>query len=157
MKRTIAISALILAFALAMPVVAGEDGKCSHEAQVCLNYMAQHLQGRGWAGVDLDEGHDAMTVTQVFPGTPADRAGVKVGDQLVAINGVKIAEENEEKMQALMADMKPGKTFDYTLARKGKERQVSITLDEMPDEAIQRIVGAHMLKGHSTVEIASNE
>jgi len=142
---------------LVAPTLAGEGGKCDHEAQVCLNYMAQHLQGRGWAGVDLDESGEAVTVTKVYDGTPADKAGVRTGDQLIAVNGVRLAEENHEQLQALMADMKPGTKFDYTLARNGKERAVSLTLAEMPDEAIQRIVGQHMLKGHTTVEVASND
>jgi S1-C subfamily serine protease len=157
MRKSLAISILALAVALIAPAFAGEGAKCDHEAQVCLNYMAQHLQGRGWAGVDLDESGEIVTVKKVYAGTPAEKAGVRTGDQLIAVNGVQLAEENQEQLQVLMADMKPGKKFDYTLARNGKERNVSLTLAEMPDEAIQRLVGQHMLKGHSTVEMASND
>ena len=147
---------LILAIAIAIPAFAG-DGTCDHDSQVCLNYMAQHLEGRGWAGVDLDEGGDAIRVTEVYDGTPAQKAGIKVGDELVAVNGITISEENQEKVHALMAEMKPGKKFDYTIVRGGKQRNVSITLAEMPQEAIYRLVGQHMLEGHATIEVASNQ
>jgi predicted metalloprotease with PDZ domain len=154
MKKTIAL--LFLTAAIVTPAFAGEGESCDHEAQVCLNYMAQHLEGRGWAGVDLDESGEAITVTAVFDGTPAEKAGVKIGDQLVAVNGIRISEENEEKVHALMGEMTPGKTFDYTLSRNGRERNISIMLAEMPDEAKYKIIGRHMLQGHSTVEVASN-
>ena len=154
MRKTIAV--LFLAAAMVTPAFAGEGESCDHEAQVCLNYLAQHLDGRGWAGVDLDESGEAITVTAVFDGTPAEKAGVKIGDQLIAVNGIRISEENQEKMHALMGEMKPGKTFDYTIARNGKERDVSITLVDMPDEAKYKIIGQHMLQGHSTVEVASS-
>ena len=157
MRKSIAISILAVAVVLGAPALAGEGGKGDHEAQVCLNYLAQNLQGRGWSGVDLDESGETVTVTKVYQGTPAEKAGVRIGDQLISVNGVRLAEENQEQLQAIMAEMKPGKKFDYVLDRNGKERDVSLTLADMPDEAIQRIVGKHMLKGHATVEIASND
>jgi S1-C subfamily serine protease len=157
MRKSIAISILALVVVFAVPALAGEGGKCEHDAQVCLNYMAQHLQGRGWAGVDLDESAEAVTVNKVYEGTPAQKAGIRVGDQLIAVNGVQISEENHEQLQAMMAAMKPGKTFDYTISRSGKERSVKLTLAEMPEEAVHRIVGQHMLQGHTAIEVASNE
>lgn len=159
MKKSFLMLALVAALVLTAPALAGEEGKCDHEAQVCLNYLAKNLQGRGWAGVELDEADQTMTVTKVYDDTPARRSGVKVGDQLVAVNGLRLGSENEETkaaLQAMWSEMKPGKTFSYTVLRGEKERSIDITLAQMPDDAMQRLVGKHMLEGHATVEVASN-
>ena len=150
----------IIAFAvavLATPIVAGEEGyRCEQSAQDCLNYMAKHLKERGWAGVEMDHAEDGtLSVKEVYAGTPADQAGVKVGDVLVAIDGVQLAEENKAELQKVEAQMKPGNTVNFTIARKGKERDLSITLEPMPEDMLAKYIGKHMLE-HATVEVASN-
>ena len=50
---------------------------------------------------------------------------------------------------------KAGRTFEYTLARSGKERTVEVTLAPMSEEMVAKVVGAHMLADHSTYEMAS--
>ncbi len=149
MKKIALIAGLVVLTATALPALAGE---CSHETQTCLNYLAQNMGKRGWAGVDLNE--ETMEVTDVFPDTPAARAGVKTGDVLVAINGVRLNDGNEEALHELWGQMKPGKTFDYTVTRRGKEKEIRLTLAAMPEEAIARIVGEHMLD-HAEIEVAS--
>ncbi|MCP3980683.1 MAG: PDZ domain-containing protein [bacterium] len=151
MKKWIVALALLVALAF-VPALAGE--KCSHDADTCLNYLAKHMQGRGWAGVDMDE--STMTVTQVFDDTPADKNGVRVGDRLITVNGIELNEANEEALHAVMAEMLPGKTFTYTIERKGRPREVKLTLEAMPAEAIAMFVGKHMLDGHAAVEMAKN-
>jgi len=158
MNKTQRIVAVAMVFALAAvftPLLAGE-GKCDHEAQGCLNYLAQKLEGRGWAGVDMDHSDGAPRVTTVFDGTPADKSGVKVGDVLLAINGVKLNEENHEKLGKLEGKMKPGATFTYTISRNGKEKDITLALEAMPADAMATIVGKHMLDGHASIEVASN-
>ena len=53
--------------------------------------------------------------------------------------------------------MKPGKSFSYTLDRNGRERDVRLTLIEMPEEAVVRVIGKHMLHDHAAIEVASND
>ena len=124
--------------------------------QVCLNHMAASFKDRGWAGVEMAQSAGGPSVTEVHPGTPADRAGVKPGDVLVAINGTRLLPENQEKLAAYEADMKPGKSFTFTVARKGKERDVAITLADMPSEVAARLIGQHMMDQHTTIEVAAS-
>ena len=158
MKKWTAISmAMLLVLAIfGSQALAGEDHKCDHETEQCLNHMAEKLQGRGWSGVEMDYHDGAAAVKAVHAGTPADKAGVKVGDVLLAINGVEVNEENHEKLAAFEDQMKPGKSFDYTIGRNGKEKQIKLTLVDMPQSAVAAIVGDHMLTGHTSVELASN-
>lgn len=162
MKKSILIAAIVAVALVVLPAVAGEghaksaeyEKKCGADSQACLDWFANNYKNRGWAGVSLEETADGLTVTEVHPGTPAARGGVKVGDVLVAINGIEYAKENKEKMGALQAKMVPGAEFTYTVARKGKNKEISFALEEMPMDVVARMVGMHMLTDHAAVEVA---
>ncbi len=64
---------------------------CTYETQVCLDYMVEKMQGRGWLGIEYDNGSgaDYMRVLRIVPGSPAEAAGFLVGDQLISLNGAK--------------------------------------------------------------------
>ena len=153
-----------LAFAV-LPAIAGEghakaesaeyEKKCGADAQACLNWFAHKYEGRGWAGVSLEMSDDGLRVSEVHHGTPAAKAGVKVGDVLLAINGIEYAEENKEKMAKLEGQMLAGNEFTYTIARNGKNKEISFALAEMPMDVVARMVGMHMLNDHAAVEVAS--
>ena len=125
------------------------------DTQACLNAMAAKFKGRGWAGVSLDWSEGMLAIKEVHKGTPAEKAGVKPGDVLVAINGIEYAEENYAKIGEFESQMKPGKTFTYTISHKGKKRDVTVTLAEMPMEVVAAMVGAHLVTDHAVVEIAT--
>lgn len=165
MKKTFLI-AMAVGLALAvLPAVAGEEHdhaegaqyekKCGADAQACLNWFADHYKGRGWAGVSLEKSADGLRVSEVHYGTPAAKAGVKVGDVLVAINGIEYSKENKEKMAGLEKLMVPGQEFTYTVSRNHKNRDISFELDEMPMDVVASMVGMHMLNDHAAVEVAS--
>lgn len=158
MSRRIALWTLVFAVALALPLSAGEGHKkCEGDAQACLNKMAAKFKDRGWVGVELDHNKDgSMTVKKVIDGSPAQDAGLKSGDVLLAINGVKFAEKNKDKLKAAKSEMKAGNTIEYTVSRQGKTKDVAITLAPLPEDVMYAWVGQHMMQGHSTIEIASN-
>lgn len=167
MKKALLIAIVIgLTFAV-LPAIAGEghghakaasaeyEKKCGADSQACLDWFADNYKGRGWAGVSLEVSDDGLRVSEVHHGTPAAKAGVKVGDVLLAVNGIEYGEQNKEKMAALQAKMVPGNKFTYTIARNGKNKEISFALDEMPMDVVAREVGMHMLNDHAAVEVAS--
>ena len=165
MKKALLLSIVFgLTFAV-LPAIAGEghahaekaeyEKKCGADAQACLDWFSTNYQGRGWAGVSLEMSDAGLLVSEVHPGTPAAKAGVKSGDVLVAINGVEYAEGNQEKMAQFEKEMVPGKEFTYTIARNGKNKDVSFALAKMPMDVVARQVGMHMLNDHAAVEVAS--
>ena len=142
--------AVALAAALAAPLAAGEKGKkCEMDAQACLTKMAAALKGRGWVGIEMDDAAGRLTVTRVVPGSPAESAGLRSGDVLVALNGVPFGKENEAKVKASYKAMTPGAKITYTVQREGKDREVEVTLGKLPPEVLAQWVGAHMLEGHA--------
>jgi len=159
MKKAI-LTVALFGLVFALPAVAGEGhdhaekaSKCGADAQACLNYFAENYKGRGWAGVSLEQSDAGLTVAEVHPGTPAAQAGVKAGDVLLAVNGYEAGDESA--WAKLKGKMVPGAEFTYTVSRKGKEKDVSFELAEMPMDVVARMVGMHMLNDHAAVEVAS--
>ena len=127
---------------------------CSYELHACLDWFAEEYASRGWAGMQLDVSDHVYTVTEVQAGSPAAKAKVRVGDVLVAFNGVEFLEENDEKLAALQRKMKPGVQFTYTLKRGGKRRNVEVVLIKMPFEVVAQQAGMHLLTDHLEADLA---
>jgi predicted metalloprotease with PDZ domain len=158
MSRRIALWTLVFAVALALPLSAGEGHKkCEGDAVACLNKLVAKYQDHGWVGIELDQNKDgSMTVLEVIDGSPAQAAGLKSGDVLLAMNGVKFADNNKVKLKAAKKGMKIGSTIEYTVSRHGKTKDVAITLAPLPKDVMYAWIGQHMMEGHATIEIASN-
>ncbi|MCS7065486.1 MAG: M20/M25/M40 family metallo-hydrolase [Fimbriimonadales bacterium] len=60
----------------------------------------------------------------VSPNSPAEKAGLKAGDRLIAINGKRV--QNIEEMMALYAELEPGKPAEVTILRDGQEIKVQL-------------------------------
>jgi serine protease Do len=71
-------------------------------------------------------------VSNVEPNAPAAKAGLQTGDVIIAFNGKPIAESGE--LPAIVAETKPGETATARVWRNGAERDVKITVAEMPGD-----------------------
>ena len=169
MRKTCLVAlTLIVAVALATPALAGDCSsksatttahkahkKCEGSTQDCLNHMAAKLRAQGWIGIEAEHGEDgSVTITDVISGSPAADAGIRIGDQLVAMNGVELIEANYPKIKAMKAEMSPGSSVKYTVVRDGRKKKMAMTLAEMPDTVLAKWIGKHMIDGH--IEIAAN-
>ena len=86
---------------------------------------------QGYLGVgltDRTDGGQGAVIANVEPGSPADSAGVKEGDVVVAINNEPIA--GRTGMIATVRDAQPDETISITLERAGKTLTVKATLVE---------------------------
>ena len=152
-----AVMALAVA-AVALPVTAGDYGKkCTLSTQECLDMMAAKMKSSGWIGVELDHDDDtgAMSITKVIPGSPAEAAGLRVGDELYSLNGVKLAGAAEPALKQARGEWKPGQQVNYVVKRGGVEQKVNLTLAAWPADVLAKMVGQHMLE-HATMEVAKN-
>jgi len=73
-------------------------------------------------------------VANVEPGSAADKAGLKAGDVVLAVDGVKATESGD--LPRLIGEKRPGSTIKLEIWRDGKTRTVSATLDEMSPETV---------------------
>jgi serine protease Do len=76
---------------------------------------------------------DGVVVVQVEPGSPAEKAGLQVGDIILAYNGEKIEEGN--MLPRLVGNTKPGAQAKLDLWRKGERRSVTATVGELETPA----------------------
>ena len=84
---------------------------------------------RGWLGVTISPA-GSVIVTSVGKGTPAQLAGLEVGDLIVAFGGKKVADAYE--LVDLIAASKPGSKVVIDLNRGSNEKQVGVVLGSRP-------------------------
>ncbi|MBN2828703.1 MAG: trypsin-like peptidase domain-containing protein [Candidatus Cloacimonetes bacterium] len=72
-----------------------------------------------------------VLVAQVVEDTPADKAGLKRGDVILSIDGVKVP--NVAKFRIAIAHRPIGVPVEFEIMRKNKSKTISAVLTEYPD------------------------
>ena len=97
---------------------------------------------RGWLGVQIQpvtkdiadslglEEEKGALVAQPQDGSPADKAGIKAGDVVVAVDGDQV--DSPRDLARTIAGIEPGKSVEVTLWRNGKSQNVDLTLGTLP-------------------------
>jgi serine protease Do len=67
-------------------------------------------------------------VNTVNAGSPAEKAGVRRGDVITAVNGQSVKDGNTLKNE--VAELAPGSTVKLNVVREGKEHTINVTLAE---------------------------
>jgi S1-C subfamily serine protease len=78
-------------------------------------------------GIQLDDssGKAGARVREVSPGGPAEQAGVRAGDLVVAVNGTDVrGREPVARVVQLLRDVKPGDKVDLQVLRDGTTRDL---------------------------------
>ncbi|MEN6371927.1 MAG: PDZ domain-containing protein [Armatimonadota bacterium] len=76
-----------------------------------------------------------VRVTQVYPNSSASKAGLKIGDLIVALDGEEIPAsqpEDTEVLPAMIRQYKVGTNADLTVIRGKDEMKVTVQLEESP-------------------------
>jgi serine protease Do len=67
-----------------------------------------------------------VPISSVVPGSPADQAGLKVGDTITNVDGKKVSKGTE--LVADIAARKPGSKVNLGFIRNGKQQDTSVTI-----------------------------
>jgi serine protease Do len=71
-------------------------------------------------------GGPGLKVTKVFPGDPAEKAGIQVGDVLVLFQGKEV--RSLERLTELVGQELPGKVVSLEILRGGTSRKIEVEL-----------------------------
>ena len=86
---------LLLAVAVVLTAgvaFAGDHGAKSASAESCLAEKANKMARHGWLGLETEKAAGGgYAVTAVVAGSPAEAAGFRSGDVLLALNGIRFA------------------------------------------------------------------
>ncbi len=98
---------------------------------------------RGYLGVQIQEVNDELAesfdlpdmdgalVSDVFPDTPAEKAGLQAGDFIVAVDGKKVRNVNE--LRNRVAAIEPGTKVDMDVYREGSKKTLPVTIARQPE------------------------
>jgi len=96
-------------------------GKLGVGIQEITSDLAKGLALRDMRGV---------LVNSVGAGGPAERAGIRTGDIITAVNGTRVGDANA--LRNHIAGTAPGSDVTLTIVRDGREQQVHARLTELP-------------------------
>ncbi|MBS1262087.1 MAG: putative serine protease HtrA [Calditrichaeota bacterium] len=72
---------------------------------------------------------DGVIVTDVEPGSPGDRAGMKTTDIIVAINGIPVEHAGSIRQYFLNHDLRVGDEIEFRVFRNGDTHNLTLTLE----------------------------
>ncbi|HEU0273520.1 MAG TPA: Do family serine endopeptidase, partial [Candidatus Udaeobacter sp.] len=84
-------------------------------------------------------------VGEVVPNSPSQRAGIKTGDVITAVNGKKVADARE--LRLMIGTMAPGTKVQIEVNREGQTKTLNVQLAEMPATSAEQ--GAEVSPGES--------
>ena len=81
---------------------------------------------RGFTGIEYEEKDGKVTVKKVLTGSPADVAGLKVGDVITGVKTVTI--DSEKDLTRALAKAGVGTKWRFNVSRGGKDEEVVVEL-----------------------------
>lgn len=97
----------------------------------------EHRVSRGSIGIMFDAVENpaitrvygsgsGVTISSVVAGSPADQAGLKVGDTITTVDGKKVTKGSE--LVSDIASRKPGSKVELGFMRNGKQQETAVTI-----------------------------
>jgi len=101
---------------------------------------------RGWLGIGIQDlkgelaeyygikDGNGVLVTEVFPGDPADKAGIKPQDIILEVNGKEV--KNSWELTGMIADIGVGETVNIKALRDGKKEIFNVKIAKREEAKI---------------------
>ncbi len=116
-----------------------QDEKSARPAKAWLGVQTQVLTSEVARALQL-EGRKGVRVTEVLPDSPAAKAGVKVGDVFLKLDGQVIAAStpsDQELFENLIRAYKVGGAAELEGVRAGQPLQLTATLGRQPKASVE--------------------
>lgn len=103
--------------------------------ETALNKMGLALKWneptQAYLGVDWEWSGDRAIVRQVTLDSPAYKAGINAGDEVLFLNGLRFLKEDAERFSTMVV---PDETYDFVISRLGKLTLIPVLLEKAPKE-----------------------
>jgi serine protease Do/serine protease DegQ len=124
-------------------------------ASVMTSLVATGKVTRGYLGVGtqtvtsdlgdqlgLSKDAKGVVVTDIFPDSPAEKAGLKSSDVVLEANGKPIA--STEELRLMIAEMMPGSKIAIKIVRNGQPSVITVTLGTLAEKPNELIAGVNI-------------
>lgn len=119
-----------LAFAIPINMVKQMIPSLVKEGRLVRSYLGVGIED---APLDEKTGTRGALVSRTYKGTPADKAGILPGDQILAIDGVGVRDSSQMRWLVSIAGI--GRKVTLRVVRDDKAFDLPVTLEELPRKA----------------------
>jgi predicted metalloprotease with PDZ domain len=149
MRIRFSIVAVSAAVVIAATLAADEAKKCTASARECEQHIRQMLSGRRYLGVQLVELNPGLAIKTVVPDGPGERADLRPGDRLMAVNGRSTLQATIRDFKEILGDAKETGRLNVIVQRRGFLKRIDVRLEPYSKAQIDKIVAQHLAESHS--------
>jgi S1-C subfamily serine protease len=93
-----------------------------------LNAIKAYFNGHYWFGYDMSKkAEGGYMIDEIYPGMPFDKAGIKIGDIILTINGQEVKNVVEKKIKAVrFTDIFSPDPVNFVIKQNGVEKHYTI-------------------------------
>ncbi len=121
-----------IAFAIPSETASSVIGQLQSGGEVVRGWIGVQIQGIDKAiadGLGLSQEGGAL-VADVVAGAPAEKAGFRVGDAILSVNGEPVKDSRDLSLR--ISRLQPGETVKVVIWRDGKQQNFDVTLGTLP-------------------------
>lgn len=90
-------------------------------------------QSPAWLGLRLKTDHGRLKVMVVLADSPGEAAGIYAGDEILALDGIRV---DEERLKARIAERSPGQSVTISLFRRDDLLHIPLQLGAAPPDTL---------------------
>jgi serine protease Do len=118
-----------LAFAIPINMVKQMLPSLVKDGKLVRSYLGVGIED---AAIDEKTGQRGAIVFKVYKGTPADKAELKSGDRILAVDGIAVKDSSQ--MRWLISIAGVGKKVTLRIVRDGKAFDLPVKLEKLPEK-----------------------
>ncbi|HET7712354.1 MAG TPA: PDZ domain-containing protein [Thermoanaerobaculia bacterium] len=143
-------SRFLLLFSLLVCVsaaLAGEN-KCNATARECEAQIRQMLSARRYLGAAFADLSPGVSIKIIVPKSPAERAGLRVGDRIIALNARWTRDSSVREFKRQLAAVASAERLTFIVQRGSAVRRVIVPAERYSTSQIDKIVATHIEQSH---------
>jgi len=145
--RTLQVVSTIVSLAV-VAAHAEDKKKCTAQPAECERVIRQMLSGRRYLGVQLVELNPGLAIKSIVEDGPADRADLRAGDRLMAVNGKSTRDATINDFKQILAEASKTGRLWIIVQRHGILKPVDARMEPYTKAQIDKIVAQHLAEAH---------